>query len=435
MVSVRSDGLRARGKALLAGTALLALLAAGCGGAGDDGSASPAPGVTGKPCPQPVNKDNGCIYLGIVSDLSAGPFKSLGVPLTRAQQAFWDRINRQGGIGGYDIDARTYVRDNRYDPATHRRAFQEIKDDVLALAQSLGSPTTEAILTELRAARMIAVPASYPSKWEFENVILEAGASYCFEAMNGIDYAVDNLGARSAMAVYFPGDYGGDAAAGAKAAARARGLSYSEVPTRQGAAAQDAAIRAIVERKPDVVMLTTGPAEAAAIVAKTVAAGFGGRFMGSNPTFVKELLRSPAFPVLKERFWYVAPWKPFAYDSPGHTAMRQALGRVDPDDSYTTGWTLSYALKTVLEKAAANGNLTREGVYEALGQVTRVDYEGMLPAHAGDFSGTPNSAAFRESVISRPDERQYTGTRVITDFLAGRTVKAHRLDTPCYNPR
>ncbi|MFI0355714.1 ABC transporter substrate-binding protein [Actinomadura sp. 9N407] len=431
----RSRPYRTRGKAMVAGAALLALVAAGCGGAGEDGAGEPVPGITEAPCPKPVNKEHGCIYLGTISDLTAGPFRLLGGPLTRAQQAFWDRVNKDGGIGGYDIDVRTYVRDNKYDPATHRRAYLEIKDKVLALAQSLGSPTTGAILNDLRANRMIAVPASYPSKWEFENVILEAGASYCFEAMNAVDYAVDNFKAESAMAIYFPGDYGGDAAAGAKIAANARGLSYAELPTKQGADGQEAAIAAILERKPDVVVLTTGPVEAATIVAKTVQAGFQGQFMGSNPTWGKDMLRAPSFPVMKAKFWYVAPWKPFAYDSPGNTAMRQAVGRVEPDDSYATGWITSYALQTVLEKAAANKNLTRDGVYEALGQVTTVDYEGMLPAQAGNFSGTPNSAAFRQSVMSRPDEREYTGTRVITDFYAGPTARNHRLDTPCYNPK
>ncbi|MFD0851913.1 ABC transporter substrate-binding protein, partial [Actinomadura adrarensis] len=182
---------------------------AGCG-FGSDGGAASVPGITEEPCPKAVNKDHGCIYLGIISDLTAGPFRTMGVSMVTAQKAFWDRVNRQGGIGGYDVDAHTFVRDNKYDPATHRRAFLEMKDKVLALAQSLGSPTTEAILNDLRAARMVAVPGSFPSRWEFEDVILESGASYCIEAMNAVDYAADRFDAGSVMAVYYPGDYGGD---------------------------------------------------------------------------------------------------------------------------------------------------------------------------------------------------------------------------------
>ncbi|GAA2413243.1 hypothetical protein GCM10010191_23710 [Actinomadura vinacea] len=438
MVSERSDlpGGRAvlKTRALLAGAALLAAVAAaGCGGTQDDAvPAAGVPGITERPCPKAVNKDHGCIYLGIISDLSSSQFKGLGVPMVASQRAFWDRVNRQGGIGGYDIDAHTYVRDNRYDPATQRRAYNEIKDRVLALAQSLGSPTTEAILDDLRATRTIAVPGSYPSKWEFENVILESGASYCLAAMNAVDYAADEFGAKRVMAVHYAGDYGGDAEAGAKAAAAARKLAYSQIETKQGAAAQDAVVQAVLARKPDLVVLTTGPSEAATIIGKTVEAGFKGRFMGSSPTWTKSLLRTSAAGALKERYLQVAAWKPFATDSPGHTAMRQALGRVEPDDAYTSGWVLSYPLKAVLQKAAANRNLTREGLYEALGQITNVDYEGMLPAQAGNTSGTPNAAAFRESVIARPDERELTGVKVVTDFAAGPTTKAYRLESPCY---
>ncbi|MFG2090410.1 ABC transporter substrate-binding protein [Spirillospora sp. NPDC048824] len=431
MVSVRFDSPKVR--SLVAGAALLAALA-GCASGPDGGDAS-GPGVTGEPCPKAVNPEHGCIYLGVISDLTTGPFKGLGVPMVAAQKAFWDRVNQQGGIGDYDIDVHTYVRDNKYDPATHRRAYLEIKDKVLALAQSLGSPTTEAILDDLRTSRMIAVPGSYPSKWEFEDVILESGASYCFEAMNAVDHAAGAFEAESVMAVHFAGDYGGDGAAGARIAASARGMEFSELETPQGAGEQDEAVRAILDRRPDMVMLTVGPAEAAAIVGGTVAAGFEGRFMGNNPTWVRALLETPAGAPMKARYMVVAPWKPFASDSPGHTAMRLALGRVQPDDAYTSGWVLSYPLKAVLEKAAANGSMTREGVYKALGQVTTVDYEGILPRKAGDFSGTPNAAAYRESVIARPDETEFTGAKVVTDFTAGSTATAHRLGAPCYNPR
>ena len=431
MVSVRSDKTRRRAGALAA--LLVGAVTGGCGLVSDAAPSRAVPGVTEKPCPKAVNRDHGCIYLGLISDLSSDQFKALGVPMVAAQRAFWDRVNRQGGIGGYDIDAHTYVRDNRYDVAAHRRAYQEIKDKVLALGQSLGSPTTDAILGDLRASRMIAVPASYPSKWEFENVILESGASYCFEAMNAVDYAADTFKARSVMSVHYPGDYGGDAAAGARAGAAARGLAYSAVETGRGADRQQKAVRAVLDRKPDLVVLTTGPAEAAAIIGETVRMGFKGRFMGNNPTWSRSLLDTPVAGALKARYLQVSPWKPFAFDSPGHTAMRQSLGRVEPSDAYTAGWVLSYPLKAVLQKAAANGNLTREGLYEALGEITNVDYEGMLPAKAGNTSGSPNAAAFRESVIARPDEREFTGVKVVTDFTAGRTAREYRLDTPCYN--
>ncbi|WP_019631043.1 ABC transporter substrate-binding protein [Actinomadura atramentaria] len=438
MVSARSDRPPSRAAALLAASVLLfaALFgAAGCGLLSDRANAETVPGVTDKPCPHAVNRHHGCIYLGTLSDLSTGPFSSLGVPLTRAERAFWQRVNEDGGIGGYDVDAVTYVRDTGYVPSRHLAAYLEIKDRVLALAQTLGSATSEAILDDLRSARILAVPASFQSKWEFEDVILESGPPYCFSYMNAVDYMVRQGKVRRVMSVRFAGDYGADGAAGARIAARAHGLRYKDVQTPQGQAAQGAAVREILKWRPDVVLLSTGPAENAAIVSQSVAHGFKGRFLGDNTTWNAAVMKTPAAPAMRGHFLMLASWKPFATDAPGYTAMRGALGRVAPDDTYTAGWVIQYPLKAVIERAVRNGRLTRDGLYEAMKETSFVDYEGILPAAAGDFSGTANSAAFRQTVIERPDATQYTGLKVLTDYFTGQTAQRYRLDAPCTSAR
>ena len=91
-------------------------------------------GVTNEPCPQAIDTSKGCIYLGTISDLTEGPFKVLAVPITEAQKAFWRRVNEQGGIGGYEVDVTTYVKDNKYNPQVHNQVYQEIKPKILALA-------------------------------------------------------------------------------------------------------------------------------------------------------------------------------------------------------------------------------------------------------------------------------------------------------------
>jgi ABC-type branched-subunit amino acid transport system substrate-binding protein len=405
----------------------------GCG-TGSGGAAGTAPGVTGKPCPHAVNHKHGCIYLGSLSDLTVGPFTPVALPVTRAQQAFWNRVNQQGGIGGYDIDVTTYLRDNKYAVATQLRRYREIKDKVLAFAQTLGSPQTAAILPELRASKTIAVPLSWTSQWSFEDNILESGASYCFESMNSVDYAVDTYAVKSVMALHYPGDYGGDAAAGAKIAARAHRLSFTDQPTGQGKDKQSAAVNALVKGKPDLVILTTGPADAGAIVGQAYARGFHGHYIGTNPSWTKELLKGPAAPAIKEQYLTSASWKPFATDSPGHAAMRKAIGQADPSDSYTSGWTFSYPLKAVLQKAAANKDLTRAGVFNAVKALTKIDYEGILPTRAGNFAGSPDATAFRQTVIDRPAPAEYTGVKVIKDFFTGPTARAYDLKAPCYRP-
>ncbi|MET9229409.1 ABC transporter substrate-binding protein [Lentzea sp. NPDC003310] len=389
-------------------------------------------GVTSEACPNAVDKSKGCIYLGTISDLTEGPFKTLAVPITDSQKAFWKRVNDKGGIGGYEVDVTKYVKDNKYNPQIHNQVYQEIKGSVLALTQTLGSPTTAAILPDMKNTKMVAVPASWTSLWGVEDGVLESGANYCVESMNTVDYAVEKMGVKSVMAVHNAGDYGDDAAAGAKIAAEKRGLTFENVTTTAGQDNQGGAIDAVVSKKPDLVVLTTGPTDAAVIIGQAAARGFKGKFIGTSPTWNPGLLKSPAAPAIKALYMQSAPWKSWSTESVGHTAMRAALPGVTPNDGYTAGWVWAYPLKAALEKAAANKDLTRAGVLNAVKQLTSVDYEGMLPSGAGNFSASPQDGLFRQSTLYKPDDASPTGVTLVEDFFTGSTAKDFKFEKPCY---
>lgn len=422
---------------VVTGVAVVALLSA-CGviRGDDEGSkgGAVATGVTNEPCPKAIDKKKGCIYLGTVSDLTQGPFAALAVPITDAQKAFWKRVNTAGGIGGkYEVDVESYVRDNKYNPETHRQVYNEIKDKVLGLAQTLGSPTTAAIIDDLKANSVVAAPASWTSAWEFEDVIIETGSNYCIEAMNSVDYAMEAYKPKTVMAVHLAGDYGADAAAGAKIAAEKNGLEFTAVETPSGATEQGRAITEITKNKPDLVILTTGPADAAAIIGQSAAAGYKGRFIGTGPTWNPALLKSPAAPALKALYEQSSPGKPYGADTPGHQAMRDALPGVTPNDGYTSGWAWSYPLKAALEKMVAGGDVSRKGLLAAVKTLATVDYEGMLPPEAGNFAGDANAATFRQTLINKVDESAPTGVSEVKDFFTGPTAQAHTMDGPCFS--
>lgn len=392
-------------------------------------------GVTEEPCPEAVNADNGCIYLGTISDLTAGPFSALGPEITTAQEAFWRTVNEEGGIGGFDVDVTTYVRDNLYNPETHTQVYQEIKPDILALAQTLGSPTTFAIIDDLASSSIVAAPASWTSAWAFQDVIVESGNNYCIESMNGLDYALENYeGIESVMAVHYPGDYGDDAAAGARIASEGNGLTFADVPTTSGQDNQAGAIDALVTQAPDLVFITTGPTDMATIVGQAAARGFTGRVIGTSPTWNPGIVGSPAFPAIEQLYIQSGPWASYEADTPGHQAMRDALGEgVTGNDGLTSGWVWSYPLRAALEAAAEAGDLTREGLLEAVTALEEVDYQGMLPEGAGNYGAEPNEAAVRGTVFSRPDAASVTGVTLLTeDFYTGPTAESYELSAPCY---
>jgi ABC-type branched-subunit amino acid transport system substrate-binding protein len=419
----------------VAGVLLLAVALGGCrGGDAETGDAGVKTdvGVTAEPCPEAVNQEKGCIYLGVISDLTEGPFRALAVPITDAQKAFWKRVNDAGGIGDYEIDVTKYIRDNKYNPQTHNQVYQEIKGSVLALAQTLGSPTTAAILPDMKTSNIVAAPAAWTSAYAFEDVILESGANYCIESMNALDYAKEKYQATSVMAVHLAGDYGDDAAAGAKLGAEALGMTFTDVKTDSGTDKQAGAVQSIVTAKPDVVILTMGPADAAAVVGTAAARGYKGRFIGTSPTWNPALLQSPAGPALTALYEQSGPWGNWGTDSPGHKAMRDALPGKTPSDGYTSGWVWSYPLKAALEKAVQDGDLTRAGLVKAVKSLTSVDYEGMLPEGAGNYAGDPNEAVVRSNLISKVDPAAPTGVSVVKEMFEGPTAKAYALDRPCF---
>ena len=122
----------------------LALSAAACGDAAVGSSTTTTSternlvldtGVTQPPCSDAVNGSNGCIYLGVISDLTDGPFAAEGVPLTRGPQDFLGAINAAGGPGGWDVIVPSATMCDSDFGAAHGRGVRG-SGTVLALARS-----------------------------------------------------------------------------------------------------------------------------------------------------------------------------------------------------------------------------------------------------------------------------------------------------------
>jgi ABC-type branched-subunit amino acid transport system substrate-binding protein len=428
-----------RGRWSRAGAVLLVLvlLASACDDGVDD-EESVGPGVSAEACPNAVDEGNGCIYLGTLSDLTQGPFAALGVEVVDGQRDFWQRVNDQGGIGGYEIDVDQYTRDTHDDPDRHAAAYDEIEPEVLALASTMGTASSRPILEDMDEDDMVGVPASWWSGWDFERadhgVMLGSGYSYCLEAQIGLDWLAEDLGSvGEVMSVGYPGGYGDDGAAGAQAWAEATGAEFAgfvQTQPNQVAGGQDEVVHAIVDARPDVVQLGVGPAETGEIVVKAAARGFEGMFLGSAPTWDPALVAdSDVAQVLQSLFRYIAPWEGFEGESAAHEAMREAKGDGWPaNDGYTFGWVWSYPLKAALEAAAEAGDLSREGLRDALDGL-EVDYEGALDPRT--YGGDPTDDVPRVAVISAPDPDAPLGLTVLESGVTGPTADAYDYDEAC----
>lgn len=382
-------------------------------------------GVTEEACPNAVNPDNGCIYLGILSDLTEGPFAALAVPIVDGQRAYWKTINEAGGIAGYDVDIDTYTRDTKYQAAEHAQAYQQIEPNILALAQTLGTVNTEAILDDMDAADIVGVPASWWSGYAFtENdhgLILENGYSYCTEAIVALDWFTENHAKPTKVAaVGYPGDYGGDSAAGVQKWADVNeGTEVTVVPTgpNQVTGNQDAVVSAVASAGPDVVVLAVGPAETAEIVGKLAAGGFQGRFLGALPTWNPALLQSAAAPALKAMYNHVSPGEQWSGTSEGVKEMKEAANNTAPaNGGYIIGWLMSVPMHAVLDKAAEKGDLTRAGVRAAVTEA-EVDYKGMSTNQS--YAGEGKDVAVSRILMMEPNESDPMGEVAVGDFYEG----------------
>lgn len=393
-------------------------------------------GVTDEACPDAVNPDNGCIYLGVLSDLTEGPFAALAVPVTDGQRAFWKQVNDNGGIGGFDVDIDTYTRDTKYQAAEHAAAYQEIEGEILALAQTLGTVNTQGVLADMNDSNIVAAPASWWSGYNFaesdEGIILQNGYSYCTEAIVGLDWLSSaHSKPTSVAAVGYPGDYGGDSAAGVQRWADANGATVTSIPTgpNQVTGNQDAVVSAVMAASPDAVVLAVGPAETAEIVGKLAGSGFQGRFLGSLPTWNPALLGSAAAPALVGLYNHMSPFDMWDGDSQGIADIKASLGGELPaNHGYVIGWASSYPILAVLEAAAANGDLTREGVRAAVDGLT-VSYAGMSSDMT--YSLTGSDSPIVEVTISAPDAEVDLGLRTVEAFFSGPTFNEADYTSAC----
>lgn len=425
--------LRSRSVAAVATALTVTLAVAGCGrDDGDSKSSGGAPGVTKEACPNAVDKDKGCIYLGTVTDLTA-IFKGVGEPFTAGQKEFWDEVNKAGGIGDYEVNVTEYVKDSGYDPEKHAELFNEIKDDILAVTQSLGTAHTNAILEDATNEKILIGPASLGSNWIFDDTSIEVGASYCTEAMNAVDYMADQ-GGKSVAVVHLGGDYGDDAMVGARIAAKERGLKFTDITTGAVDAGDDqsAAVGAVLKAKPDYVVIATSPKEMAAVVGGTAAQGFKGKFIGSIPSWNSAVLASPAGPAIEALYMQASSFPTWDADVPGLAKMREAVGDMAPNDWFSLGYSSGYVMKAILQKAIDDDELTREGVYGIANGLTGIDSEGTLPEGTANWAGDPNEDAARVTQLNKVDQSASSKVSVAVEPFTGKTVEGYKFTEPCY---
>ena len=368
--------------------AVLALT--GCGGAADEGS-SDSGGEGGAPKEVP-GFDGKTIKLGVLTPLS-GPVAVIGKPLTAGNEVYFDYINKaKGGIAGkYQVEL--VQQDTQYAPDKTVQQYNKIKGQVAMFTQVLGTAPTLAVLPQLKRDGMLAAPASLDAFWVREENLLPVGAPYQIQAINSLDYYVNEADGKGKNVCSFIQDdaYGEAGQAGVDFAAYELGF---KVVDTQKFKAGDKDVTGQVQRlqrsKCDAVFLVATPTDAGTIWGTAAKLGFAPRWIGQSPSWIDELGASPLAPYLKKTTWIAAEGTEWGDDSV--EGMKQMVERVDkykpdqePDYYFAFGYNQATAVTAVLEKAVELGDLSHEGIMKASEEVGTVSFDGL----GGDYEYGP----------------------------------------------
>jgi ABC-type branched-subunit amino acid transport system substrate-binding protein len=323
------------------------------------------------------------ITVGMLTDLS-GPFAAGAAVQVTETNAYWDEVNANGGV--CDRDVKVDVQDHGYDPQKAVTLYRSMAPDVIALQQVLGGPTSSAVLPLAQQDDLYVGGVGWAgSALQYENNQLP-GASNAIEAANAIDYMVDELGVADGSkvgVVYFTGDYGGDALAGAQHAADERGLEIVAQEITPATTDLSAQASALAQEGVAGVVLAAAPTQFASLAGVLASQGANVPIIGMNPTFNPSLLTTPAKDALLANAYSITSVAPYASDSEGVKAANDLYTKADPEGAI--GWEVPLAyvqaelLKQALDGACDAGDLTPEGVVAALRDSSSVDTKGLLP--------------------------------------------------------
>jgi ABC-type branched-subunit amino acid transport system substrate-binding protein len=364
----------------------LGLVAAACGGGrdDDDGGDEGAESEGGAPDTVP-GFDGETIRLGVITPTS-GRVAVIGEPLTNGNEAYWDYVNEElGGVGGqYQVEL--VIEDSAYDAPTAVQKYNQIKGDVVMFNQLLGTPIVNAVLEQLEADNIAAQPATLDAFWVREQNLLPIGAPYQIQAINGLDwYTTEGGGEGQTVCTLRQDDpYGEAGQQGVDFALEELGMELgAEVTFTVGAPDFTTQITQLQGADCQAVWLVSTPTDTASALGKAAELGYEPQWLGQSPTWIGAFIESPLLPYLEENYLYVAEGPEYGNEEVEGMSELLRIQETyapdqDPDVYFNFGYNESKAVHQVLEAAVEQGDLSHEGIIEAMNSLDELQFDGLL---------------------------------------------------------
>ncbi len=365
----------------------------GGGGSSDSGSLQTDLGVTDDE-----------ITLLQLADLS-GVFKTISLAFGAGIQVWEDEINAAGGICDRDINVLT--QDTVYKVDNAVPLYEQYKNDAIGMIGLGGSHILAALKQKITSENMLTVPGSWASVNLESPAVLMVGQTYDVEMINGLSYLQgeglindgDTIGH-----IYTDSEYGQGGLMGSKAYAKDHNMTIVEAPLSASDTDLTATITKLKSDGVTAIAITTPPAALGSAAVQNVQQALNVPIIGNNPSFAPNLLADPGVEAALSHYYMSSSVVPFDSGNAKADEILEKTKEFSQDEAnigIINGYTWGLAWGAVLEKACDNGDMTREGVIKAKGEVDSVDSEDLTGALDFTVPGAPTS---REAYIVHADK-------------------------------
>jgi ABC-type branched-subunit amino acid transport system substrate-binding protein len=375
-----------------------------------------------------VDVTNKTITLGILSPYSGPVADPIGKPLARGVEVFFKSVNDNGGIDGYKV--KFLEEDTQYNPQLEVQLYNQVHNQVLMIADSLGTPTTFAIKDQAAADHMLVSAATLSSALAREKYLVLVGTPYRLQVENAFDYVVNKLGVKNPPVgiIYQNDEYGQDGLTGYKEAVNFYHLhdvgQATYAVTDKDFTAQVSQLKAAGAKY---VFLTSIPTATAGIIGTAFKLGYNPQWILQSPAFALGLLAVPGLSALMSHAWLSAQGATWGDTSvPGMARLLNDVQKYasdqKPDGYFEFGYTESMITYAILKKALDNNDITRDGLFTAFESLKNVDVGGLYPPVT--YGASPNERVpSRDSVIFAIDPTQPAGIKALGPDFTGDAAK------------
>jgi ABC-type branched-subunit amino acid transport system substrate-binding protein len=293
------------------------------------------------------------------------------------------------------------------------------------LTQVIGSPIVAALQQDIAARRILTLPLGWSSTLLGQQYVQVVGPTYDIDMVNAVDF----LSRRAGLVrgdrvghVYFEGEYGENALAGARYAAEQHG--YEIVGQKIKATDTDlgAQVTALKQAGVKAVLVSAGPKQTASLVGLAAARGLLVPVVSSAPGFAPQLLDSAAGPALEKMLYLTSGYPaPSADTSPMRQLVQDYRARYPQapvDSGVVSGWVAAQVAAQALSDACAAKKLTRDGIAAAHRGQNALDILDV----PFDFSDAAKPSTYASFVL-RPAKQAVGGLTVVEpahEVAAGR---------------